>query len=196
MADDKKAAASQGGKGGKGGDSKKRGRRHYFRLKKREGRGQEEPVEQQRPAKGGAKESPVEESVRSARAKRRRRRSQARQSPADNRPSILQEIEADYSPPSSVFIYTYVSRPDQRDSYEFRPEHFSKGTRRLEDFHINLSSLFEESDTEEPGALRRLTLNAFDFGPEEDESVAAVLPLIEDADETAYGVDEEGLPLD
>ncbi len=192
MADEKRAAANQGGKGG---DGKKKGRRHYFRLKKREGRGKEEPAEQpQRQAKGNAKLSAAEQSVRSARAKRRRRRSQTRQTPADNRPSILQEIEADYSPPSSVFIYTHVSRPDQRDSYEFRPEHFSKGSRRLEDFQINLSSLFEETDTDEPGPLRGLTLGAFDFGPEEEESVAA--SLAEDGEETAYGVNEEGLPID
>lgn len=31
-----------------------------------------------------------------------------------------------------------------RDSYEFRPEHFSRGGRRIEDFHIDISSLFVE----------------------------------------------------
>ena len=47
-------------------------------------------------------------------------------------------------PVGPVSIYTHVIRPSLRDSYEFRSDHFSKVSRRLEDFRIDLSPLFTE----------------------------------------------------
>ncbi|MDQ3249336.1 MAG: hypothetical protein M3Q45_09030, partial [Chloroflexota bacterium] len=58
----------------------------------------------------------------------------------------------DYVPPLSIFVYTHVVRPDQRDSYEFRSEHFSKVSRSLEEFEIDLSKLFPEEGAE-PAAI-------------------------------------------
>lgn len=87
--------------------------------------------------------------VSSPRLGRRRRRTRTRNnSPLTTRPEApSQEVAdlTDYRPPTSVFIYTHVSRPGSGwDTYEFRAEHFSKGGRALEDFEIDLSKLFPD----------------------------------------------------
>lgn len=51
-------------------------------------------------------------------------------------------IDHEYKPPKSVFVYTYVLRPGAPSLHEFRPEHFSRVGRRLEDFEIDLSPVF------------------------------------------------------
>ena len=42
-------------------------------------------------------------------------------------------------------------RPASRDSFEFRTEHFSKVTRKMEDFHIDLSPLYPDGGDEIKG---------------------------------------------
>lgn len=79
---------------------------------------------------------------------RRRRRSRSKADSTVNpkaEPAVESILEmGDYTPPTSVFIYTYISRPADRDSYEFRSEHFSKVGRRLEDYDIDLSQLYAD----------------------------------------------------
>ena len=75
--------------------------------------------------------------------RRRRRRSRSRSGNGSNSAPV-KVLEMDYTPPESVFIYTHVLRPEQRDSYSFRSE-ISAGTgRTLDDFDIDLSLLFPD----------------------------------------------------
>ncbi|BAL99931.1 hypothetical protein CLDAP_18920 [Caldilinea aerophila DSM 14535 = NBRC 104270] len=81
----------------------------------------------------------------SPRRRKARRKARSRQRAVEEqRASAGTEAEVEYIPPLSVFIYTHTTHPEMRDSYEFRPEHFSRGGRRIEDFHIDISSLFVE----------------------------------------------------
>jgi hypothetical protein len=141
MVDEK---ANNGARGGQGG------RRRYFRRRAQNERGgqnqnappsKEPQVRQSTPEKGSA-------SARQGRLGRRRRRSSSRvNDTTKTTPAAAESILEldDYVPPQNVFVYTHISRPGSRDSYEFRSEHFSKIGRRLEDYHIDLSSLITES---------------------------------------------------
>ena len=166
MADDKRSgSAPEGG----AGNSDKGGRRRYFWRKKRgqkpEGGDAEQPREQtpkeQAPkaqANSQRRSTPKaanpnnnnnnEKGDRDPRNKRRRRRPRSRQDilPEPKVIAPVNPIEDNYVAPKSVFIYTHVVRPDQRDSYEFRADHFAKGGRRLEDFDIDLSIIFPEDN--------------------------------------------------
>lgn len=82
---------------------------------------------------------------------------QARQQgAADIQVNLLAQDEELNRPSPPVVVYTHVIRPDVRDSYEFRSEHFSKVTRRLEDFKIDLSPFFRMVEEEEQRAQRGL----------------------------------------
>jgi len=164
MADEKQSgSASEGG----AGNSDKGGRRRYFWRKKR---GQKPGGEAEQPKEQPAKEQPSKEQAggarrstpkaasnnekvdRDPRNKRRRRRPRSRQG-LTAEPKVIAPvapIEDDYVAPKSVFIYTHVVRPDQRDSYEFRADHFAKGGRRLEDFDLDLSLIFPEDGASKP----------------------------------------------
>ncbi len=127
----------------------KGGRRYFWRKKRGQKTASEEnrPKEQPAAQKRGAPKSLNNEQVdRDPRAKRRRRRPRSRQCiGADPRLVVpFTPLKDDYVPPASIFIYTHVVRPDQRDNYEFRADHFSKISRRLEDFELDLSKLFPE----------------------------------------------------
>ncbi len=151
MADEKRSGPAQDG--GAGGNDKG-GRRRYFWRKKRGQKpvgNEPAPKEQPAPAKQRAalkaNNQEKEKAERDQRTRRRRRRPRSRQNGAALEPKVIAPptlIEDDYVPPKSIFIYTHVVRPDQRDSYEFRAEHFGKSGRRLEDFDIDLSILFPE----------------------------------------------------
>jgi len=79
------------------------------------------------------------------RRRKARRKARSRQRAAEEqRASAGTETEVEYIPPLSVFIYTHTTHPEMRDSYEFRPEHFSRSGRRIEAFHTDISSLFVE----------------------------------------------------
>ena len=86
-----------------------------------------------------------------ARSKRSdaRRRARSRQryddSKCSDRATNL-EAEVAYVAPQSVYIYEHSVHPELRDSYEFRPDHFSKVGRTLADYQLDLSKLF-------PGAI-------------------------------------------
>ncbi|MFN8488661.1 MAG: hypothetical protein U0350_13760 [Caldilineaceae bacterium] len=145
MVDEKKSGPAQEG-----------GRRRYFWRKKRGQKpGGTEPAPKEQPAQSKQRSAPKannqekEKAERDQRTRRRRRRPRSRQNGAALEPKVIAPptpIEDDYVPPKSIFIYTHVVRPDQRDSYEFRAEHFGKSGRRLEDFDIDLSILFPEDN--------------------------------------------------
>lgn len=88
--------------------------------------------------------------ARNSRMTRRRKRARRRAAEAVTQPTppTAESITnlSDYRPPEDVFIYTHITRPGSRDSYEFRAEHFSKVGRRLEDYAIDLSSLYPDEE--------------------------------------------------
>lgn len=171
----------------------KSNRRRPFRGRRRdrkpnaegEGRGEQ-------PHQTPAKEKALDKSQRERRERRRRRRLQAKQQgAADFQVDSLAQDEELNRPSPPVVVYTHVIRPDVRDSYEFRSEHFSKVTRRLEDFKIDLSPLFRSQEEEE----RRMQ-NAIveDLAEEltEDEADWEADDWEDDLDETALIEDVAG----
>jgi hypothetical protein len=90
--------------------------------------------------------------VRDNRERRRRRRMRAKQRGQNETPApVVEDILKDLPPLVPAFVYTHVLRPSMRDSFEFRTEHFSKVTRKLEDFHIDLSPLYPDGGDEIKG---------------------------------------------
>lgn len=149
-----------------GSGNRRRGRRRYFKRKKSDsGESQKSENNNTQKAQNGSQQR------RSKAQKNRRRR---RRSRSGNRSgsSPVTKMEINYTPPESVFIYTHVLRPDQRDSYSFRSE-ISAGTgRTLDDFNIDLTLLF----------------------PDESEQLDAVDTIVSEASDRVAGlsVDEEG----
>ncbi|GIV69523.1 MAG: hypothetical protein KatS3mg048_4244 [Caldilinea sp.] len=123
---------------GKSSRSPRRGRRRFFR-----------PAKENATPSTTISPTPISQSPLGSEAPARRRKARRK---ARSRQRITEEVRApssaeteiEYVPPLSVFIYTHTAHPEMRDSYEFRPEHFSKSGRRIEDFHIDISSLFVE----------------------------------------------------
>lgn len=155
MADEDKKKEGKGQSSG----NRKRSRRRYFRRNKKGKSGESGGGEQS--SSGKSKGARSEQSRRSSsqRNRRRRRRSKSRRSEPSG-PSIVQEIDNDYTPPESVFVYTHVLRPDQRDNYTFRSE-IAHGTgRTLDDFQIDLSLLFpEETESADNGPATEGSIN-------------------------------------
>jgi hypothetical protein len=129
------------------------GRRRYFRRRPTANPSGAPGAQRKDPAPAKKQEGPREATPpRPGRMGRRRRRTRA------TGPVVTPKVEptaesivnlSDYQPPARVFIYTHVLRPDSRDSYEFRAEHFSKVGRRLEDYEIDLSKLFSDEQRAE-----------------------------------------------
>jgi len=123
--------------GGSSRSRRRKSKRRYFRRRKT-GEEQEDGSKKSR-----SKSNERSRNDRKRRSKKRRSRSARQQKPSG--PSIIDEINRTYTPPESVFIYTHVVRREQRDApYEFRPEHFAHTGRRMEDFRINLTSLYDD----------------------------------------------------
>lgn len=113
----------------------------------------------------------VDKNVRDNRERRRRRRMRAKQRGQDEITTpVVEDALKDLPALVPSFVYTHVIRPTIRDSFEFRSEHFSKVTRKLEDFHIDLSPLYPD-------------------GGDEIKGVAYIPP---DADRSIFEDDEEG----
>lgn len=111
----------------------RRGKRRFFRPKK-DNPTQPPPAEVNRPA---------ETKSASTRQRKARRKARSRQRPTDElRAQVATEADVAYVAPKAVFIYTHSAHPEMRDSYEFRPEHFSSVGRHLEDYRIDVSALF------------------------------------------------------
>jgi hypothetical protein len=110
----------------------RRSRRRFFRPPK-ETSGQAPAPEATRPP--GSKQS-------TSRQRKARRKAHSRQRAQEDVRAQNSETDVAYVAPKALFIYTYSAHPEMRDSYEFRPEHFSSVGRRLEDYHIDISPLF------------------------------------------------------
>ena len=145
-------------------------RRRYFRPKKQKDAGSGGP--------GGVPESsqpsPKAAETRSntARNRKTRRRARSRQRPGEEiRSQAVLEKEVAYVPPTAVFVYTHSANPDLRDTYEFRPEHFSSVGRRLEDYQIDISKLFLPDAVAADGTpvLAKLTPPAYNWSDWEEE---------------------------
>ena len=112
----------------------RRSRRRFFRPQKENAAPKAESAAPPQPTAN--KQAPQ-------RQRKARRKARSRQRASDeSRVQLTTEIDVEYVPPKSVFIYTHSAHPEMRDSYEFRPEHFSKVGRRVDDFQIDISSLF------------------------------------------------------
>lgn len=120
-------------------------KRRPFRGRKRErkpnaegGEPREAPIAKERP-----QDRTLDKAQRERRERRRRRKLQAKQQDtAELQVNLLAQDEELNRPSPPVVVYTHVIRPDVGSGYEFRTEHFSKVTRRLEDFKIDLSPFF------------------------------------------------------
>lgn len=118
----------------------RRSRRRYFRTKKGGTAAQSQ-----------AQAPQTEERKATVKIRKTRRKSRSRQRVNEEaRRQAMQELEAEYIAPESVFVYTFSVHSEMRD-YEFRPEHFSRVGRRLEDYQIDLAKLFPEGELAEDG---------------------------------------------
>lgn len=148
-------------------DKSNRGSRHsrrrFFRPQKDGAPQQPESAAQQQSA--GVKQAPQRQ-----RKARRKARSLTRASD-ESRAQLAAETDVEYIPPKSVFIYTHTAHPEMRDSYEFRPDHFSKVGRQIGDFQIDISSLFvaDMTDAENLPVTKSLSKPDFNWADWEEE---------------------------
>lgn len=162
----------------------KSSRRRSFRSKRRTRKGAADGAgrEQADPtARAAAKPTPAPQSKpapsKDSKERRRRRRSKPR-GPADSRPeAVYEDNVSDLPPLRPTFIYTHVIRPAARESYEFRSDHFSKVTRRLEDFNIDLAPLWRAQ--EEAAKPYKLVLSDDLLAEWEDEEEWVEEPPVE-----------------
>jgi hypothetical protein len=169
-----KPAGNQPANQGSGNSNKgpnRNNRRRSLRSKRR-GRKPEESSEPREARIQPSAPKPVEKSVRDNRERRRRRRMRAKQrGPGETPAPAVEDTLKDLPPLVPAFVYTHVLRPAMRDSFEFRTEHFSKVTRKLEDFHIDLSPLYPDGGDEIKGvAYMPPTTERSDFSDEDDDS--------------------------
>lgn len=167
MADEKAAgnspANADGGNANKGSSKRRRSSRNRRRggRKSEQASPSSEPRSdsrsdsrgESRPARG-RQNAPkgTDKSVNENRERRRRRRMRTKQrGQSETAPTIVGETLKDLPPLVPAFVYTHVSRPAMRDGFEFRTEHFSKVTRKLDDFHIDLSPLYPDGGDEIKG---------------------------------------------
>lgn len=141
----------------------RRSRRRFFRPQK-DGTSQPSDLSAQQQA-AGAKPPPQ-------RQRKARRKARSRQRASEEaRTQLAAEVDVEYVPPKSIFIYTHSAHPEMRDSYEFRPEHFSKVGRRIEDFQIDISSLFvtDVTDADSLPVIKGLSKPNFNWTEWEEE---------------------------
>lgn len=129
-----------------------------------------------------------DDNQRRARRNRRRRRSGSGDSGKQEKVApVISAIENDYVAPTSFYVYTHIVRSqDVRDSYEYRHERLTGGGRTLEDFRIDLSSLFaEDGETLKPlGVFNAEAFYATEDGDDEGGDD-------EDGDDENAGADQE-----
>lgn len=144
---------SQGNKSGG-----KPNRKRSFRRRRDNKPAAEANAPRQQPPAKDKQEKALDKAQRERRDRRRRRRLQAKQDAPDIQvqTGTLAQDEELNRPSPRVVVYTHVIRPDVRDSYEFRSEHFSKVTRRLEDFKIDLTPFFQSVEEDERRNQRAL----------------------------------------
>lgn len=141
----------------------RRSRRRFFR-----------PQKDGAPPKAESAPSPQQAANKQApqRQRKARRKARSRQRGSEDlRAQLTAEVDVEYIPPKSVFIYTHSAHPEMRDSYEFRPEHFSKVGRRVEDFQIDISSLFvaDVTDNDDLPVTKGLSKPNYNWAEWEEE---------------------------
>lgn len=157
---------SQEGKAGGRANKRRpfRGRRRERKPNAEGSEPREAPVAKERP-----QDRPLDKAQRERRERRRRRKLQAKQQgAAEPQINLLAQDEELNRPSPPVVVYTHVIRPDVGSGYEFRTEHFSKVTRRLEDFKIDLSPFFLAVAEEERRMQNSLVKNLAE-GQEDDD---------------------------
>lgn len=162
--------------------SRGRNRRRYFRRKggeKGQGGSSQQEIER------AATQSPSvpDEGAnmeRRARVSRRKRRGRNRKGGDVRVDAVVSsgEREVEYRPPDSVLIYTHVVRPSA-GAYEFRAEHFSSVGRTLDDYQIDIDSLFAPPDREARRRALHEALADWDFGEDEKQPTSADAPSVE-----------------
>ncbi|MBV7337765.1 hypothetical protein KFU94_57955 [Chloroflexi bacterium TSY] len=149
---------------GKGQEAAKR--RRYFRWKKNTDSSSEKKSSSESSSSSRRNNNP--ESTRQSRnsrvrQKRRRRRDRRRErssAPTLSERSILDDIQKEYKPPSSVFVYTHVVRPNfSNGGYEFRSDHFNKPSRTIDDYNIDLSDIVGTILEQDPERRPKLEWN-------------------------------------
>lgn len=172
MANEKSGGGSQANTGGSANKGPSRSSRRRMLRSKRRARKQEEGSEPRESRTQPNAPKTVDKSVRENRERRRRRRLRAKQrGQGETTASPAEDSLKDLPPLVPAFVYTHVIRPSMRDSFEFRTEHFSKVTRKLEDFHIDLSPLYPD-------------------GGDEIKGVAYIAPADRAAYEAEFGTDD------
>ncbi|MCC6458747.1 MAG: hypothetical protein IT328_27625 [Caldilineaceae bacterium] len=135
--------------------SKRRGRKPEEANEAREQRESRPPREPRAQPNASNSVKAAEKSIAENRDRRRRRRMRAKQrgqsETAASEPVVVENTLKDLPPLVPAFVYTHVLRPSTRDTFEFRTEHFSKVTRKMEDFHIDLSPLYPDGGNEIKG---------------------------------------------
>ncbi|MCB0099001.1 MAG: hypothetical protein KDE50_07290 [Caldilineaceae bacterium] len=116
-----------------------------------------------RQSRGGGDKSSGDRRRRTSQARRRRRVRRSRNEPTA--PSIMDDIEQEYTAPTSVFVYTHVVRPNS-GGYEFRSESFPKSSRRIEDYQIDYSHIMGTILEVDPENLPKFE---WYWGPDEEE---------------------------
>lgn len=193
MTEEKASRETNRGPGRESGNSdsgrNRKGRRRYFQTKK-DGRsqpsgnqpggqsgqsGQSNQGNQSGQSQRGQESNRRSEGKRGEEAPRQRkarRRARSRQRYDEGRRSDAANLEAEvaYIAPQSVYIYEHSAHPELRDSYEFRPDHFSKVGRTLADYQIDLSKLFpgDIADDGTPVLTNMLPKPQFDWSEWED----------------------------
>lgn len=177
---EEKAGQDAGRDTGANSGRSRKGRRRYFQPKK-DGKSQGQsgqsgqsgaPGQQgqpQRPQDSGSENRRQSGSRSRNKRSDARRRARSRQRYDDTRAANL-EAEVAYVAPQSVYIYEHTVHPELRDSYEFRPDHFSKVGRTLADYDLDLSKLFpgEIADDGTPVLTNMLPKPQFDWSAWED----------------------------
>lgn len=120
----------------------RRSRRRYFQPKKDKGATPPGPGEPARP---------VEQKAPPPKARKARRRARSRQRLQEETRAASLEPDVAYVAPKTVYIYECSIHPELRDAYEFRPEHFSKIGRTLNDYQIDLIKLFPDDAVDADG---------------------------------------------
>lgn len=160
----------------------RKGRRRYFQPKKEGKAGQpgpggpggnqggQAPQGQRGENRGGGGKGAANQAS-ANKARKARRRARSRQRYDDNR-TVNLEAEVAYVAPQAVYVYEHSAHPELRDAYEFRPDHFSKVGRTLNDYEIDLTKLFPGDMAADgtPVMNNMLPTPAFDWSEWEEEN--------------------------
>lgn len=150
-------------------------RRRFFRKRKssnaegKEARESKRSVKRRSDGRSRRKDSTGDKEGRKRRINRSqqtRRRNRRTRSKDASTYSIVHEIEQEYVPPESVFVYTHLIKPNNSSGNEFRAESLPLPTRRIEDFQIDLSGILGtilEVDEEDPPKFQ------WDWGTPDEE---------------------------